>query len=122
MSQAEPVSITTSDIELTRRGKRAAAQEAARRKAIVGKRAIYKSASAEVERLLAVLDRLDGDADLEPTGDDEPSLGFTRPGAGQLWGVDGHANVDAELDTSDDEPDADREPSLAAPENQPGMC
>ncbi len=47
---------------------------------------------AEVERLIAYLDALDGDPDLEETGDLEPSLG---PGG------DGS---DREGDTSDDEP------------------
>lgn len=36
---------------------------------------------AAIEAALELLDRLDGDADLEPGGDDEPSLGWTRHGA-----------------------------------------
>ena len=31
----------------------------------------------EIERLLALLDRLDGDPDAEPDGTDEPLLGWT---------------------------------------------
>lgn len=30
-----------------------------------------------VDRLIGILDEIDGDADLEPGGDDEPSLSFT---------------------------------------------
>lgn len=33
-----------------------------------------------VDRLIAMLDDIDGDADLEPAGDEEPSLSFTEPG------------------------------------------
>ena len=46
----------------------------------------------EIERLIAHLDAIDGDPDLEEAGDLEPSLGFDRVG------------YDLELDTSDDEP------------------
>ena len=46
----------------------------------------------QIERMIDMLDALDGDTDLEETGDLEPSLGaYTR-------------GYDLELDTSDDEP------------------
>ena len=70
-----------------------------------------------IERLIAILDQIDGEADLEPAGDEEedgtegePSLGWTTTEAS--YGVKPLAwSVDAELD------DADAEPSLAAPES-----
>jgi hypothetical protein len=77
---------------------------------------LRSEAADEVERLLSLIDAIDGDPDVEPNGDeqdddrqDEPSLG---------WPVAGPAGdrsneqpfVDAELDL------ADAEPSLAAPE------
>lgn len=37
---------------------------------------IRQQAEDAIERLIALLDELDGDADLEPNGDLEPSLGF----------------------------------------------
>ncbi|WP_027578399.1 hypothetical protein [Bradyrhizobium sp. Ai1a-2] len=46
--------------------------------------------------------------ELEPDGDDEPSLGWTERGAG-LSGTD-----DRELDTADDEDGGDAEPSLGS--------
>jgi len=57
---------------------------------------------AEIERLIELLDAVDGDCDLEDGGDDEPSLGST-PLRGEY---------DLELDTSDDEPSGDEEPEL----------
>ena len=36
---------------------------------------------AVIEEAIALLDQLDGDADDEANGDDEPSLGWTRHGA-----------------------------------------
>jgi hypothetical protein len=63
-------------------------------------RRLRTEASGEVERLLAFLDRLDGDPDLEIDDDLEPSLG----------------GDDRELDQSDDEPGTDEEPLLGAPE------
>lgn len=86
--------------------------------------------------LLEVLNTLDGDPDLEPSEDDEPSIGSTAQ-----YGKCGKGD-DLELDDSDEEPwlgwtstesargryavstipdgeqdDSDREPSLAAPES-----
>ena len=106
MSQVEPASTTNPSIELTRKGERFAAQEAARLDAIATKNAFRREVAAEVERLLDILDRLDGDPGLEDGADDEPSLGFTRPGAGSSY----DPGDDRELDTADDEP------SLGAPE------
>ncbi|WP_375458320.1 hypothetical protein [uncultured Enterovirga sp.] len=68
---------------------------------------------AHVERLIALLDMLDGDTDLEPDSDaepagdeDEPSLGWQNgPGFRASEGLD-----DREQDVGDEcEPDADRE-------------
>lgn len=52
---------------------------------------------AKIEELVALLDLVDGDCDLEDNGDDEPSLGAT----GRL-GPDG-VEDDLEDDTSDSE-------------------
>ena len=52
---------------------------------------------AKIEELVALLDLVDGDCDLEDNGDDEPSLG-TR-GSGGPEGVED----DLEEDTSDSE-------------------
>lgn len=62
---------------------------------------------AAIERLLTVLDEIDGHADLDPDKDDEPSLGW--PGGDvSRWG--GRVS-DLEEDYSD------CEPRLAEPEN-----
>ena len=65
-----------------------------------------------IELLIDSLDAEAGDADLEETGDDEPSLGFldcwTGSGrSGQAGGCTGDREMEDEHD----------EPSLAAPEN-----
>jgi hypothetical protein len=71
---------------------------------------VRSEAEAEVDRLLALLDALDGDADLEEGGDTEPELGFTRIGSGVAPFE--HASIDdRELD------DSESEPSLASPES-----
>ncbi|WAJ28924.1 hypothetical protein [Antarcticirhabdus aurantiaca] len=49
-----------------------------------------------IERLIGILDALDGDPDLEPGGDDEPSLGWLCNG-GHSWR---NGNVDLEVDQS----------------------
>lgn len=56
--------------------------------------------------LIAALDEMDGDPDLEDNADAESSLG----------GHEIQGQVDLEQDNSDYEPDADLEPSLGAPE------
>ena len=63
---------------------------------------------AALDRAIATLDALDGDADLEDGGDTEPSLGWSD-GKPQFF----CDYQDCELDT------ADWEPSLATPEHHP---
>ncbi len=58
---------------------------------------LRREAAAEINRLINFLDDLGGDPDLEPNGDNEPSLGWTT--RGNVGGCD-----DLELDTADDEP------------------
>ncbi|WP_375460008.1 hypothetical protein [uncultured Enterovirga sp.] len=71
---------------------------------------------AHVERLIALLDMLDGDVDLEPDNDDEPSLGWPEGVAAKTW----TSLDDREQDAGDEcEPDADSEPSLGSPEAIP---
>lgn len=60
----------------------------------------------EAERLIAMLDTLDGDTDLEPDADAEPSL------AG--FGLDPSGGDDRELDDADDEAGGDDEPDTDA--------
>lgn len=53
---------------------------------------------AEIERLIGLLDVIDGDPDLEDNADDEPSIG-------SAWRfVGGQVLYDCELDESDFEP------------------
>jgi hypothetical protein len=47
---------------------------------IAALRRLRREAAAEVERLIALLDALEGDPDLEEPGDLEPSLGWTATG------------------------------------------
>lgn len=113
MSTPEPQG---ANIALTKRGERAVAEGVlARQHAIEEKTAIRRAAGREVERLLALLDRLDADPDLEDGGDDEeepaePSLGWTstfnqasRNRLGSDWIVDAEAEHDGR------EPDVDAE-------------
>lgn len=77
---------------------------------------------ATIEQLVALLDEIDGDPDLEAANDDEPSLGWTycmdRPVI-KSRGSDDDRELEDEHDEdggdsepdSDDEPDADDEPS-----------
>ena len=65
---------------------------------------------AAIERLLAVLDTIDDDVDLEPSNDDEPSLGWPEGNVSRFSG----SVSDLEEDYSDSEP------SLAEPENPEG--
>ena len=113
MAQAD----TEPSIQLTKKGERAVAEQGhARSLAVEEKRQIQTIAAAEVSRLIDLLDRLDDDPDLEPGGDDEPSLGFTPHG--HLWF---DAGDDRELDDVDDEDSGDAEPSLASLENRPNQ-
>jgi hypothetical protein len=62
----------------------------------------------EIERLIGLLDGIDGDEDLEATGDDEPSLGW--PNAGQRPEIE--MSDDREFDDCDYEDGPDSEPDL----------
>lgn len=53
---------------------------------------------SEIERLIAILDGMEPDPDLEETADDEPWLGWNGQGGFAGW------DEDREVDTSDDEP------------------
>ena len=73
---------------------------------------------SEIERLVAVLDEMDGDFDLEesadnePDSDGEPQLGAPEARTGSWAGLPPESFTDdAELDEADDEPE------LGAPEN-----
>jgi len=68
-----------------------------------------------LDTLFAFLDDLDGDPDLEPNGDAEPSLGW--PITGQP--VHDLQNDDREEDGCDAEDDGTTEPNLGAPEIPP---
>ena len=67
---------------------------------------------AEIERLISLLDTLDGDADLEPGNDDEPSMGWSYSFEGVPVPPAADGGDDRELDEADDEDGGDREPSL----------
>jgi hypothetical protein len=90
----------------------------------------------EIERLLEVLDRLNEDPDLEPAGDEEPSLGAPERQAGSWKGI-GLAADDRDEDDSDREPccedegaqcddegndSGDREPELSGFNHAWGPC
>src|SRR5690242_6077561 len=49
--------------------------------AVKALRRLRQEAQDEIDRLIALIDRIDGDPDLEATGDDEPSLGWLEAGA-----------------------------------------
>lgn len=102
MAQAEPAN----SIELTKKGERVVAEQAAARSlAIAEKRRIRLEAADEIDRLMSILDRLDGDPDLEDTHDDEPSIGpgIFREDAEVPLSLHGNAD-DLELDMADAEP------------------
>ncbi len=42
---------------------------------------LRRAVEAQIDQLIAFLDYIDGDPDLEPVADDEPLLGWTRAGA-----------------------------------------
>lgn len=60
-----------------------------------------KRLEAKIEDLIALLDLVDGDCDLEDNGDDEPSLGSVP-----LMGAK-RMEYDLEFDDSDREPNGD---------------
>jgi len=117
-AERPPTSPPESAIELTRKG------DAYAHAHDPDHRAVRIAIEAEVERLISLLDDMDGDPDLEPSlagfnvdNDDreggdvldtgEPSLGWTEMEA--RFGNYGESSYERELDTSDDEP------SLGAP-------
>lgn len=57
---------------------------------------------AAVDTMLALLDELDGDFDLEPDNDSEPSLGREGDRLSLFRGLDGFANCDAEQDDGEE--------------------
>ncbi len=61
---------------------------------------------AKIEELIALLDLLDGDPDLEDNADAEPSLGSTAKCIGN------ECVEDLELDDCDDEAGGDEEPTM----------
>ena len=69
---------------------------------IAALRRLRQEAAAEIERLIALLDALDADPDLEEPGDLEPSLGWTF--TGYLGG-----DSDCEDQDDEDEDNHDRE-------------
>ena len=69
--------------------------------AIVPREDLEEAAHAALDcadRLIAILDRLDGDPDLEPGGDDEPSLGAPEEHGNNIVWFRGTAR-DLELDS-----------------------
>ena len=103
----------TSDITLTPKGERYC-HDHTNAEYFAKLRALRKEAVAEIERLLTFLDDLDGDPEMEESGDLEPSLGWPD-GRGPTFAP---ATDDLERDESDDEDGGDGEPSLGAPESE----
>lgn len=80
---------------------------------------LRQNLSALIERLIGALDAIDGDPDLEATGDDEPSLAFQEanswdsqdsiirwsPTGGAAWADLEDACEDEGALTGDDEPE-----------------
>lgn len=62
-----------------------------------------------IEQLLALLDEADGDADLEPDNDDEPSFGWTSRFDGVPVSPAAEAGDDRELEDEHDEDGGDAE-------------
>lgn len=104
-----------SSITLTRKGERAiAAHQAERALAINEKRRIRKEAAEQVDALLGILDRLDGDPDLEPGSDEEPSAGWPVSGPAAVGFANDHTHGEGEQDDCDLEENGDKEPSLGS--------
>lgn len=74
--------------------------------------ALRRRMEAAIDSMLALLDELDGDPDLEASNDDEPSLGWCNGARDSQYGGDD----DREAEDEHDEDNGDREPSLGAPE------
>ena len=101
------------------------------RQCFLGMRAIRREATQEIERLIALLDRLSPDPDFEEQGDndddpsqDEPSLGsvdnFTDQTRWAAGGCTGEHDVDAEGEHDGSEPDEDGEPTMGWSEDGSG--
>lgn len=67
------------------------------------------SLEAKIEELIALLDLLDGDADLEPDNDNEPSLGWSDMESRYGCQADPHGEDDRELEDENDEDGGDTE-------------
>lgn len=67
---------------------------------------------ATIEQLVALLDEIDGDPDMESANDDEPSLGWPErmAGNGARVGLHRTGEDDREIEDEHDEDGADREP------------
>jgi len=76
------------------------------------KRDLRERVEDAIERLIAMLDALDGDADFEPGNDDEPSMGWSYSFDGVPVPPAADGGDDRELDEADAEDGGDREPSL----------
>lgn len=74
---------------------------------------IRQQAEEAIERLIALLDEIDGDADLEPNGDLEPSLGFGI--ALNRFGRWHYVSDDREGHDASDEPDDNTNPQTMNP-------
>jgi hypothetical protein len=74
---------------------------------------LRQRAEAAIERLIALLDAIDGDADLECNGDLEPSLGFGI--ALTHFGHWHYVTDDREGHDASDEPDANSNPQTMNP-------
>lgn len=68
-----------------------------------------RTIGAEIDRLIAILDDIEGDCDLEDGGDAEPSLGWPERGPAAL--AKDAAHDDREMEDENDEDGSDREPN-----------
>ena len=68
-----------------------------------------RTIEAEIERLISLLDGIDGEPDLEENGDLEPSLGWPEGGPSRLRS--GLSVDDLEIEDEHDEDGGDTEPN-----------
>jgi hypothetical protein len=69
----------------------------------VSRQRLHRKVSGLIDRLILILDTLDGDPELEDGGDDEPSLSFAL-GMDQDWAIKGEPNRGLDLeDACEDE-------------------
>lgn len=112
----------SSGIELTRKGERYAEQSIPAREELAR---IRREAAAEIDRLIALVDAIDGDPDLEvdqaddedggddeDNGDSEPSLGSLGHTSQVDWMCGGRDDLERD--------ECDHEPSLGWPNPVPG--